>query len=283
VNGSEITKEHLLERAELIRTQLPAGSAGADFYARVLENMVGAELLSQSATKNGFMPSDEELEAELSNQSVRFGGLEAFRSALEQQGLSLEDARSDLRRDMGIQRLIDEKIGAAVLVTEEEKQSFYDENQEAMQSPERFKVAHILIGVEDSATTEEKAAARKKAESIRSMVDAGQDFADLARRNSDDPGSKDTGGELPMMRRGETVAPFEAAALTLAPGELSDVVETQYGYHVIKMVERHEAGTSSYEEVQERIGQFLHQRQLQQRIEEEVQRLRQEGEVEVFL
>jgi len=111
----------------------------------------------------------------------------------------------------------------------------------------------------------------------------GQDFAELAANNSGDPGSKDNGGELGWMPEGQTVPPFEAAMRTLEPGELSDVVETRYGYHIIKLQDRRGGGAVPYEEVKERIEEFLKQRGLQERIEAELELLRGAATIEVFI
>jgi peptidyl-prolyl cis-trans isomerase C len=184
---------------------------------------------------------------------------------------------------MGIQKLIERDFIPAITVSAEEKRKFYDENSTSMQRPEQFRASHILIGIEESATSEVKDEARKKATAIRSMIDAGQDFSELARKNSDDPGSKESGGELPWMSKGQTVPPFEAAALALAPGETSGVVETQFGYHIIKLHEKRSAGVMTYEEVEGRIDEFLKRRTLQQKLETEIQTLKAQGKVEVFI
>lgn len=281
VNGAEISKAQLLRRADAIRAQIQ--QVGPDFYQRVLDDLVGAELLYQSGLEKGLVPTEAELDAELGAQAERFGGQEAFDSALASEGLSLDEVRVELKKELAIQSLIERDFVPKVAVSEEAKRAFYEENASQMQRPMQFRVAHILIGTEDDATAEQKEEARKKAASLRSMAEAGQDFGELAQRNSDDPGSKDNGGELPWMSQGQTVPPFEAAALALAPGEMSDVVETQYGYHVIKMLERREAGPMSYEEVSERIEEFLKRRGLQEQLQDAVDTLRAEGQVEIFI
>ena len=146
-----------------------------------------------------------------------------------------------------------------------------------------FRVAHILIQVPTDATPDVKEAARKKASALRSMIEVGQDFGDLARRNSGDPGSKDNGGELPWMSKGETVPPFEAAAMALEIGEMSDVVETQFGFHILKLLELRGGDLIPYEQVQGRIEEYLKQLGLQKRLETEVETLRTQGTVEVFI
>ena len=283
VNDTEIKKADLLRRAEMVKSQLSPTDVGADFYQRVLADMIGAELLYQSVEKKGLMPTEQEVEAELQSQKGRFGAEEEFQKALTAQGMTIEGLRRQLKKEMGIENFIQKQLASQVTVTDQEKRKFFEENQAQMKHPLQFRAAHILIRVDPKATPEQKAEAKKKASAIRSMVEAGQDFADLAKRNSDDPGSKDKGGELPWMGQGQTVPAFETAALALSPGGLSDVVETQFGYHVIRLLEKREAGTSSFEEVQDRIGEFLQRRGVQQRIQTEVDSLRSQGKVEVFI
>ncbi|HEY7697157.1 MAG TPA: peptidylprolyl isomerase, partial [Vicinamibacteria bacterium] len=223
VNGTEITRAALLSRAAALKTQLPPNAVGADFYQRVLKDMVEGELLYQSVEKKGLAPTAVEVDAEIESQKGRLGGEAEFGKALAAQGLTLDDLRLELRKEIGIQKLIERDFVPGITVNVEEKRKFYDENSASMQRPEQFRASHILIGVDATATPEAKEEARKKAGAIRSMLDAGQDFTELARKNSDDPGSKESGGELPWMSKGQTVPPFEAAALALAPGETSGV------------------------------------------------------------
>ncbi len=283
VNGTEITRTALMNRAEALRAQIPPQQVGADFYQRVLSDMVDGELLYQSVEKKGLTPTAQEIDAEVEAQKGRFGGDLELGKALETQGLTLDDLRLELKKEIGIQKLIESEFVPAVTVSAEEKRKFYDENPAQMQRPEQFRVAHILILVPDGATPEAKEEARKKAGGIRSMLDAGQDFAELARKNSEDPGSKDSGGELPWMSPGQTVPPFEAAALALAPGQLSPVVETDFGFHIIKLHEKRSAGMMTYEEVEVRIDEFLKRKSLQQKIEAEIQTLKSQAKVEVFI
>jgi peptidyl-prolyl cis-trans isomerase C len=283
VNTTEISKTDLLRRADALKTQLPASQVGADFYQRVLGDMVSGELLFQSVETKGFSPADAEVDAELDTQTQRFGGAAAFESALQQQGITIDEVKLDLRKELGIQNLVERELIPKLIVTEEDKKTFYDGNLDSMQEPAQFKAAHILITVDESATPEEKAALKVKAESIRSMVEMGQDFAELAAKNSGDPGSKDNGGELGWMPEGQTVPPFEAAMKAMQPGEISGLVETRYGYHIIKLEDRRDAGPAPYDEVQERIEEFLKQRGLQELIQQELEILRTGATIEVFI
>jgi peptidyl-prolyl cis-trans isomerase C len=283
VNETAITRAALMNRANALKAQIPPEQLGADFYQRVLQDLVEGELLYQSVEKKGLAPTAQEVDAEVESQKSRFGGDAGLGKALEAQGLTLEDLKVELKKEIGIQKLIETEFVPAITVTAEEKKKFYDENPTQMERPEQFRAAHILLLVKEGSTPEVKEEVRKKAGSIRSMLDAGQDFAELARKNSEDPGSKDSGGELPWMSRGQTVPPFEAAAMALAPGELSPVVETDFGFHIIKLHEKRSAGVMSYEEVEGRIDEFLKRRSLQQKLEAEIQTLRTQAKVEVFI
>ena len=283
VNGTEISKADLLRRAEALKTQMPSSELGPDFYRQVLDDMVSGEVLYQKVVSEGLVPAEGEIDAELARQSERFGGVAAFESALAQQGLSIDAVKDDLKHELAIQKYVETKLIPELSVTEEEKRAFYDSNADAMRQPAQFRAAHILIQVASDASPEEKEAARTKAESLRSMIEMGQDFGELAARNSGDPGSKGNGGELPWMSQGQTVPPFEAAVSALEPGELSDVVETRFGYHIIKLLERRESGTLSYEEVEKRIEDYLMRISLQKRVEAKVDELKSRAKIEVFI
>jgi parvulin-like peptidyl-prolyl isomerase len=197
VNGTEIHREALLNRAAALKEQLPASQVGAGFYQKVLDDMVGGELLYQTVEKKGLAPTAQEIDAEIEAQRGRLGGDAGLGKALEAQGLTIDDLRLELTKEVGIQKLIERDFIPAVTVSAEEKKKFYDENASSMQRPEQFRAAHILILVAEGAAPEAKEEARKKAGALRSLLDSGQDFAELARKNSDDPGSKESGGELP--------------------------------------------------------------------------------------
>jgi len=283
VNDTEISKADLLRRAEAIKTQVPPSQIGEGFYQRVLSDMVSGELLYQSVETKGLSPTEAEIAAEFESQQQRFGGPEAFQTALDEQGLSAEQIKVELKKEMAIQKLVETDFIPKLVVTEEATRTFYDGNLDAMQQPLEFKAAHILITVDEGASEEQKTELKQKAESIRNMVEMGQDFAELAAKNSGDPGSKDSGGALGWMAEGQTVPPFEAAMKLLEPGELSDIVETRYGYHIIKLEDRRGGTAMPYEEVKERIEEFLKQRGLQERIQEELEMLRGTATIEVFI
>ncbi len=285
VNDTEITKAALLARAKSIQGQLPPGTGqdSLDFYMRVLDDLISSELLHQSSTAKGFVPTAAELDAQVAQIRSQLPEQAQFDQVLAAQGLNEETLREMMIRDLGIQKLIESEFASEVEVTAEQKQTFYQENGEQMKEPEQVRLSHILVGADENATPEQREQAKKKTEDIRTRAVAGEDFAALASENSDDPGSKANGGELSWVSRGDTVPPFEAAAFALSPGEISEVVETRYGYHVIKLAERKEGGTIPFEQAEAQIDQFLRQQAIRDRVKTEVDALKAAGDVEILI
>jgi peptidyl-prolyl cis-trans isomerase D len=139
-------------------------------------------------------------------------------------------------------------------VSSQQVEQYYQAHQKDFQVPDEVKVRHILIKVANGADAKTDEAAKQKAEGILKQVKAGGDFAALAKANSDDPGSKEQGGELGMIQRGVTVPPFEKAAFDLKPGQTSDLVKTQFGYHILQVEDKHTAHLKPLDEVK---GQIL--------------------------
>jgi peptidyl-prolyl cis-trans isomerase D len=139
-------------------------------------------------------------------------------------------------------------------VTNQQVDQYYQQHQKDFQVPEEVKVRHILIKVPTGADAKTDAAAKQKAEDLLKQIKAGGDFDALAKANSDDPGSKEQGGELGMIQRGVTVPAFEQAAFALQPGQISDLVKTQFGYHILNVEEKQTAHLKPLEEVK---GQIL--------------------------
>ena len=149
--------------------------------------------------------------------------------------------------------------GGKPQVSDAEVQSYYNAHQDQYQVKEQVKVRHILIAVPAGADAKTDAAAKTKAEDLLKQIKAGGNFADLASKNSDDPGSKTQGGELGWLDRGKTVPEFDKAAFTLAPGQTSDLVKTQFGYHILQVEDKKTAHLRPLAEVKPEIMPLLEQ------------------------
>jgi peptidyl-prolyl cis-trans isomerase C len=196
--------------------------------------------------------------------------------------LTPERLRENIRGDFQVSRMIATEVDSKIVVQTQEVADFYAKNPEAFKQGERVRASHILIGVPAASDAATRAARRARAEGLVREARAGKDFAALAREHSDD-GSASAGGDLGAFERGQMVPPFEQAAFALSPGEISEVVETEFGYHVIKVAAREPARTVPLEEAQEQIGNYLSQRQRQERIAAFVDGLRATHKIEVLI
>jgi peptidyl-prolyl cis-trans isomerase C len=160
-----------------------------------------------------------------------------------------------LTDDLLASEYIKKEVVAKISVPEDDMKLFYKAHQEDFKAPEMVRARHILIKVDKSASGDDKKKAKDKAEGILKRIKSGEDFAKLASEFSDDPGSKTKGGDLGLFQRGKMVPAFEEVAFSLNAGEVSDVVETRFGFHLIKVEEKKEAAIEPYDKVKEKIGE----------------------------
>jgi len=149
--------------------------------------------------------------------------------------------------------------GGKPQITDAEVQAYYKQHEDEYKVQDQVKVRHILIAVPQGADSKTDAAAKAKAEDLLKQIKNGGNFAALAEKNSDDPGSKTQGGELGWLDRGKTVPEFDKAAFSLAPGQTSDVIKTQFGYHILQVEDKKTAHERPLEEVKAEIVPILEQ------------------------
>ena len=246
----------------------------------VLEGLIGSELLHQKAQTIPIEVGGEEIDQTV-RQTRESLGEESFQAELARRSMSESDLRSLVKQNIMVQKLIQDLIMTRVDVTETEIQQFYQEHQAEMKKPERVEASHILVKSNPSDSAEQKAAARRKIEEAERRAKSGEDFAVLAKEFSDD-GTAVNGGKLGNIQRGQTVPSFEDAAFRLNAGEVSEVVESPYGYHVIKVTGHTDPTIATLDEAHDTIAQYLKQKKAQDAIEQMVDTLRAEAKIETF-
>lgn len=286
VNGKEIGRDALVSAAKAMAPV--AARAGQptdtrDFYRQVLDDLVSAELMRQDAVAQGMNPSDAEVEAQVKQVTARFPSEAELQKALASENMTPAILRDQVKENLAVQKLIQTKIAPQATVDEAAQKKFYEENKARMMVPEQVRVAHILIATPQGATADQQAAAKKKAQDLLAQIRKGGDFGALAKANSEDPGSKDHGGELPWLAKGQTVPAFEAAAFALPVGQVSEVVQTQFGFHIIKSLERKAATTRSYEEVAPRLKEMLTQQKVRDLVQAHVAGLRGKAKIDIAI
>jgi peptidyl-prolyl cis-trans isomerase C len=149
---------------------------------------------------------------------------------------------------------IQKEVLDKVTITEAKTKAYYKDHQDAFKTPEMIRVRHILLkAAPPTASEEEKKAVKEKAEKVLERLKNGEDFAKVAAEVSDDPGTKDKGGDLDFFPKGSMIPAFEEAAFALKPGEMSGLVETEYGFHIIKMEEKKEAVIEPYDKIKDKV------------------------------
>src|SRR5687767_1734464 len=285
VNGETVTRTELEEYVRNLEGQ--AGSAiPADqrdrIYRGVIDQLVGYKLLVQEAKARKVVVADADVDARIAEVKKQFPSEDLFIQTLIDRKMTLDQIKADARRDMSIARLIEAEIAPRVAVKPGQVEEFYKSNPEQFAQPEQVRASHILIRTEENADAATKAQAKAKAQQILKDVKAGKDFAALARQHSQD-GSAVNGGDLGFFPQGQMVGPFNDAAFSLKPGATSDLVETQFGYHIIRVAEKQPARTVPLEEVRPRIEEFLQHQNRESETESFVKALRAKSKVEILV
>jgi len=284
VNGSPITEQEF-ER-EMTRVEQMLQSRGKHLSApetervrkQVLEDLINRELLYQESRKKGIKVDEVAIDERLGKLKEQFPSETAYKTALEQASLSEPSLKDQIRQEMAIQHLIDEQFGDKLTVSDGESESYYQDHPDFFKRPEQVRASHILIKVDPQANESEKAEARQRIEKIQEKIRQGEDFEALARQYSECP-SAAKGGDLQYFRRGQMVKPFETAAFSLKPGEVSEIVETRFGYHLIKLTDKPDQ-TVPYEDVKGKIKEFLRQEKARGETIPYVETLKKGAEVE---
>ncbi len=233
---------------ELDLNEVPAQQV-KNYISQVAVSLADKNMFMQDAKDLGITVPEEEIQAELEQiwSNPRFGGSEeSFKEYVESQGFTMEMVRRDIEDGLIFQKYLEEVIDPQIDVPEELMREAYKE-------PVSATVRHILLSTQGQ-DPEEKAETRKKMEKILERARSGEDFAELAEEYSEDPGSKDEGGLYENFTRGQMVPEFDRVAFSEPVGSITDIVETQFGYHIIKILDR-QAETRPYEEVRDSLRQ----------------------------
>ena len=288
VNGSVITRADFDREMNRVQQRLfrmgkpPSDSQLSGIKKQALENLINRELLYQESQNQGIAVDEAAINEQVRKLKERFSSEAEFKSALSKANLSEAAIKSQFKRGMVIQQFIDKQFVQKITVSDKESKAYYDSNPDSFKQPEQIRASHILIKVDPGAEELRKVEARKKLEKIQEKVQKGEDFAVIAKEFSEGPSST-KGGDLGYFGRGQRVKPFEEAAFTLRPGEVSDIVETEYGYHLIKVIDRKPETTIAYEDIKDRLEHHLKQEKVQRELSLYVERLKEKGKVERFL
>ena len=270
----------------------------------IISELIDRALIEAEAERRNVSIPREALSAAYDRKVAEMGGEELYRAYLAENSLTEEEFRHAVRQEM-LGGLMQNELTAGLTVSDEEARVFYDKekanpNLAAMfLEPERARASHILIGARraqiaaefrskgmsradaDRAAAEEMARRRKAAAIILSKAQGKQDFAALARAHSEDAGTSGRGGDLGFFTRNTHTAKFDDAVFALKAGQISDIVETEYGFHIIKLVERRPARARAFEEVRGQINEQILARKRADTLTGWLERRRREAAIHV--
>jgi foldase protein PrsA len=255
INGEKITKDEL-------NTKLTE-MYGAD----ILESLIANKVIEMEAAKEKVKVTGNEIDDELTKLQESYGGEEAFAAALEQNQVSMDRIREDIK----IYLLAEKMIGASIDVSEEEMKTYFEENKDSFDQKEQVKASHILVEDEETAIK------------VKEELDQGKDFAELAKEYSTDSSNAENGGDLGYFGKGEMAEEFEKTAFALEAGAISEPVKTEFGYHIIKLVDKKAEKAAEFDEHKEEIKQLLFDQEVQAEYTNWLEEKKAEYEIKSYL
>jgi peptidyl-prolyl cis-trans isomerase C len=264
VNGKEISADKYQAMVSHLQTEAARGQAQGgqappspqDLKEAALDRLITAELLKQEATQKGMKADPKQVEQRIQEVEQRMGGKEKFEALLTEHGLTMADYRADVLSSMEIDKLLKQEVYDKVTLTPKEVRAYYDGNPNQFKAPERVRASHILIKVPPDADETQKKEAKAAIQAAAERIRKGDSFEEVAKEVSQD-GSASKGGDLGYFERGRMVPEFEEVAFSLDKGQVSDVVVTKFGYHLIKVEDKRPAGIMSYDEVENTLTDYL--------------------------
>jgi peptidyl-prolyl cis-trans isomerase C len=288
VNGEDITRGEIQKIMDAAMQQA-AGQVPpqqmqqmqAQMYQRITDDLITKKLMDAAIAATNIVVSAEDLAAAMEEIRSSVPPGQDLETALATSGTTLDELTKSVEEQLATRKFLESKTEGIADATEAEAREFYDSNPDRFQRPESVTASHILVKVDPESEEDIKSEKKVELESIRADIIAGTvTFEDAAAANSDCP-SKAQGGSLGTFGKGQMVPEFEVAAFTQDIDEIGDVIETQFGYHVIKVSERNEEGTVSFEESKEQLIAFLSGQKKQEVVTAFLKSLRDSATIEM--
>ena len=291
INEIPVTQAEVDEYVNFVLSQDPEGGEYLtdeeikELEINIVDSLLVVKLLDQYAGENNITVPQEEVDLQMTSIIAQYENESAFESDLKEKGVDRKFLEGEIKNQLLRSKIYTEAT-IEVIVTDEQVRQYYDENLDAQfTTPERIRVSHILSifpWVEDDSieeTEQAKKDAREKLEFVQEQLEKGAEFGDMAREYSDDTASSVDGGDLGFITKGQMVEEFEDAAFSLDVNETSSIIESQFGYHLIKVFDREEAGVQEFEEVKDDISAYLSELNKLQKWEEFIMALIEDADI----
>lgn len=247
-------------------------------YRQILDELITEKLVNKAAA--GITVPQADIDAQIAKIKAQFPSDEAFSKQLSQVGQTPEQLSETIRKMLQQQRWLEDQIAGKTEVSDEEAKKFYDENKKEFEQPETVKASHILFRVNKDDSEEVVNQKLKAAQTAEARAKKGEDFTALAKELSEEPGAKESGGDLGFFPKDRMVPEFAEAAFSGKVGDVSDPVRTQFGWHVIKVTDKKPAGTLPYDEVKAQLITYLKSKKQEDAAQELLKSLRDSAKIE---
>ena len=287
VNGFEVNKQAVgFELDRLVRFYMSHGMSMqeikdnlAKLQEKALDQAIGARLLLERSQQLDVPVTAVDIDAEIAKVIEQVGGEENFKKALAAQNISEDDFRKELEKGARVNKLVEQACTGVEEPTEQDVTDFYEAHKSEYVTEPKVLCQHILVKVEDNSTSDEKSAAFEKILAIKERIAAGGNFAEEAEKNSDCPSGRE-GGSLGWFGPGMMVPEFDKVAFEMKKGEVSGVVTTQFGYHIIYKADEQPGGQQTLVDVHDQIKDLLRHEARGKAVDAFVAELRDKAEIE---
>lgn len=283
VNGKEIPASEFNEAIELRAGMMPPGQAMTPQMAQrlkgnVVDGLVTMKLVEAAVEKSDVEIDSKDVDAEYDQFRERMPSEEDYKKFMEKRGLTEEKLRENFVTDLKLRKLMDEKFGTKV--SDKDAKAFYKENESRFEHKAQVHARHILLKLDKDADEATVAKAKARAEELaKEAQKPDADFEALAKKNSEGP-TASRGGDLGFFEKGRMVPAFADAAFAMKAGEISDPVKSEFGYHVIQVVEKKDAGKTSFDEVKEKILSQLERQKFNEAMRTYMAELKKDAKIE---
>jgi peptidyl-prolyl cis-trans isomerase C len=249
---------------------------------KALDKVISQELIYQESRKINIPDIEEKISEKIQATRKRYKSEEHFEKSLKAKKLTNNDFKESVRKSIYVDEYLKKEGVRNPEVPEAEIKDFYEGSKDSFKREESVRVSHILIKVNEEAKPEEKQQARERAEKIRQEISEGKDFAEMAKKYSED-GNASKGGDLSYIKKGYMPSEFDEVAFSLEKGKVSEVVQTRHGYHIIQVLDKKPEGIAPYNEVKNFIGKFLQERLAQKKLASHIEELKKKAKIEILL
>jgi peptidyl-prolyl cis-trans isomerase SurA len=254
-----------------------------DAREKALNNLIEKVLLLRAARKAGIDVTADEVRAAIENiKRENKINEEELLSALKKEGIDFERYKEEVKGQIIRSKVIDKRVRGVIGVSDEEVMIYYERNKNDFATDEEIRARHIIFLIPKAAGEERVTEIRKRAEEVLEKASAGEDFEALAKKYSEGP-SASNGGDLGFFKREDMVKEFSSAVFPLKENEISGLILTPFGYHIVQLLERRGGAALPFEEISKKIKARLYSEELKRGIKEFIEGLKEEEHVEIML